>query len=190
VELLKTVLHSKLNLEMAATPEMVEIACRLKPQECTLVPEKRQELTTEGGLDVAKDLANLTAVCSRLQQAGIEVSLFIDPDPRQVAAAARCGVPLVEMHTGLYSLATGSAQVQELKRLAAAGQAAKTQGLRLNAGHGLNYANVAAVAGIPGIEDLNIGHSIISRAVMVGLQTAVIEMLAMIGFGSAGPFGG
>lgn len=181
VEELRRTVKTKLNLEMAATDEMVAIACRIRPDESTLVPEKREELTTEGGLDVVGHQAKIAVVVSRLKQAGIVVSLFIAPDPEQVRAAAETGADFVEMHTGAYAHARGADQTaRELGVLAAAAQQARSLGLRVNAGHGLTYANVAAVAAIPEVEDLNIGHNIIARAALAGLDRAVRDMLALI----------
>ncbi len=181
VEELRKVVKTKLNLEMAATDEMVAIACRIRPDESTLVPEKREELTTEGGLDVAGQRPKIAAAVKRLKQAGITVSLFITPDPEQVQAAAEVNADFVELHTGAYAHAQGAARTgQELGRLAAAARQARGLGLRVNAGHGLTFANVAAVARLPEVEDLNIGHNIIARAALVGLDRAVRDMLALI----------
>ncbi len=181
VELLRRVVKSKLNLEMAATEAMAEVACALKPDECTLVPEKRQELTTEGGLNAAGQVPHLQAFCRRLRAAGITVSLFIDPEPGQVAAAAEIGADFVELHTGAYSRAQAEADIErEYQKLTAAAEAARGRGLRINAGHGLTYRNVLPVAKLPGVEDLNIGHNIIARAVLVGLMQAVREMRDLV----------
>lgn len=188
VELLRASVQSKLNLEMAATDEMVGIACRLKPEMATLVPEGRHEVTTEGGLDVAGQEARLTEVVRRLQEAGIYVSLFIDADPKQVEAAARVGAQACELHTGPYAHAfhaagrdieTGPAQA-ELRKLGAAGAAITAAGMRFNAGHALNYVNVQPVVALPEIRELHIGHAIVSRAVFVGLRQAVAEMKRLI----------
>jgi len=179
VHRLRRTVKTKLNLEMAATDEMVAVACRVRPDESTLVPEKREELTTEGGLDAAGLKAKIAAAVGRLKQAGIVVSLFITPDPGQVQAAAETGADFVELHTGAYAHSQGQAETErELARLAAAAKQARSLGLRVNAGHGLTYANVAAVAAIPEVEDLNIGHNIIARAALVGLDRAVRDMLA------------
>ncbi len=178
VEQLRRVVATKLNLEMAATDEMVKIASRLKPEESTLVPEKREELTTEGGLDAAGQKSRLRLVCQKLKDAGIVVSLFIDPEERQIAAAAEIGADYIELHTGEYARAKGAEP--ELRTLHIAAQTAQDKGLKVNAGHGLNYTNVGAVARIKGVEDLNIGHNIIARAALVGLDQAVREMLAAI----------
>lgn len=170
-------LNTRLNLEMAVTAEMLEIACRLKPADCCLVPEQRQELTTEGGLDVAGNAGAITAACRQLLDAGIRVSLFVDPDPAQIDAAGKTGVPAVELHTGNYADArdAGSAAA-ELERIRATAEYAREQGLIVNAGHGLNYDNVSAVAALQPIVELNIGHAIIAQAVFTGLGAAVSEM--------------
>jgi pyridoxine 5-phosphate synthase len=181
VDLLRQVVKTKFNLEMAPTDEMVGIACRLKPDECTLVPEKRQELTTEGGLDAAGQTERLRAVVQRLRAANIVVSLFIEPDLRQLEAARTVEAQVVELHTGRYASARGDMAVEkEYARLLSGAEAALSLGLRVNAGHGLNYRNVKPVADITGMEDLNIGHAIISRSVFVGLDLAVREMLSLV----------
>lgn len=181
IELLRQVVQTKFNLEMAPTDEMVAIACRVKPDECTLVPEKRQELTTEGGLDAAGQTERLRAVVQRLRATGITVSLFIEPDLRQIEAARAVEAQVVELHTGRYAHARGDLLIEkEYARLLTGAEAALAHGLRVNAGHGLNYRNVKPVADISGMEDLNIGHSIISRAVFVGLDLAVREMLSLV----------
>jgi len=177
IELLQAMLHTRLNLEMAVTDEMVDIACELKPVACCLVPEKRQELTTEGGMDVAGDLARMKQSCLALSNAGIEVSLFIDPEIEQIDAALACGAPVVELHTGRYADAeTKVEQQQQLERIRQAAHYAAAHGLQVNAGHGLHYHNVAAICHIPEIVELNIGHSIIARAVLCGLEQAVRDM--------------
>ncbi len=177
VKVLRQIVTSRLNLEMAAADEIVAFACDLKPDEATLVPEKRQELTTEGGLDVVGNEATVARAVQRLKGAGIEVSLFIDPDARQVEAGRLLGVQAVEFHTGRYAEARGADdRARELEALAGAAAFAKEQGLHVHMGHGLNYTNVRAVAAIPGVEELNIGHSIVARAVLVGLERAVREM--------------
>ena len=174
VELLAQTLQTRMNLEMAATEEMVGIACRIKPPHCCLVPEKREELTTEGGLDVAGNKAWIAQCCQRLGQAGIEVSLFIDADEEQIAAARECGAPAIEIHTGGYADAeTVDEQQQELARIRSGVAFALEQGLVVNAGHGLHYHNTLPIAEIPGINELNIGHSIIARAAITGLDEAV-----------------
>jgi pyridoxine 5-phosphate synthase len=177
VRLLRQLITSRLNLEMAVADEIVAIACDVKPDEATLVPEKRQELTTEGGLDVVANEAAVAAAVRHLRKAGIEVSLFLDPDVRQIETAKVLGVHAVEIHTGRYADARGaSARARELEALRAAAEFAREQGLHLHMGHGLNYSNVQAVARLPGVEELNIGHSIVARAILVGLERAVREM--------------
>ena len=180
VELLKQTVRSRLNLEMAATEEMVSIALRIQPDMVTLVPERREEVTTEGGLDVATQLETLSDMIQRLQAAGIPVSLFVDPDPGQLKACAQSGARWVELHTGTYAEADWTAQPQELARLTEATASARSMGLRVNAGHGLTYQNVEPIAAIEGMEELNIGHTIIARALAVGLKDAVSEMRALI----------
>jgi len=176
VEILRRTVQTILNLEMAATASMLEIALRIQPDVCTLVPEKREEKTTEGGLEVAGDEERLTTYIRQLRDANRRVSLFIDPAPDQVRAAARVKAHLVELHTGDYCNARGEAQLHELERLADAARLAEEQGLAVAAGHGLSYPDVGPVAAIPQIEELNIGHGIISRAVLVGMDLAVREM--------------
>ncbi len=170
----------KLNLEMAATAAMVGKALAVRPHDVCLVPERREELTTEGGLDVAAQRAILREGVKRLQGAGIRVSLFIDPDARQVEASADVGADFVELHTGTYCDAAGGAAERELRRIAAASALARTVGLRVNGGHGLRLDNVDAVAALPEIVELNIGHSIVARAVLVGMSAAVREMRARL----------
>ncbi|MHB8257489.1 MAG: pyridoxine 5'-phosphate synthase [Acidiferrobacterales bacterium] len=177
VELLKGVLQTRMNLEMAVTPEMVEFAVRLRPQECCLVPERRAELTTEGGLDVAGHRDRIAKACARLADAGVHVSLFIDPEVPQIEAAAAAGAPVIEIHTGHYADAlTDQERNDELGRIAIAVDRGRELGLQVNAGHGLNYHNVQPIAAIPEIVELNIGHAIVARALFVGLQDAVREM--------------
>lgn len=176
VELLQRVLTTRLNLEMAITDEMLGIAVRLKPADCCLVPEKRAELTTEGGLDVAASTDKVADACEQLAAAGVRVSLFIDPEPAQLEAARSAGAPLVELHTGRFADSRGDTARQELVRLIEAARLGASIGLQVNAGHGLHYHNVQAVAAIPEIEELNIGHAIIARAVFSGLYEAVREM--------------
>ena len=172
-----TELRTHMNLECAVTDEMLDIAIRTAPRDVCLVPEKREEVTTEGGLDVAGQLADVKAACNRLGEAGIRVSLFIDPDIRQLDAAVEAGAPVVELHTGSYADAPDEAATEaELERLRLAATHGASKGLVVNAGHGLHYANVSAVAAIPEIDELNIGHSIIARAVFDGLTVAVSEM--------------
>jgi pyridoxine 5-phosphate synthase len=184
VRRLREVTHVKLNLEMAATDEMVAIACRIRPEMAMLVPEGRQEITTEGGLDIARQEARLADVVSRLAEAGIVVSVFIDADPRQAEAAQRIGAAVCEVHTGPYATAfhacgrdAGSAAVTaELAKIATAGEAIRAHGMCFNAGHGLNYFNVEPVARLAKIGELHIGHAIVSRAVFVGMREAVRTM--------------
>ncbi len=170
------VMRTHMNLEMAVTDEMLGIAEKLKPTDVCLVPEKREELTTEGGLDVASQSDKVGDACARLADAGIRVSLFVDPDPAQLDAAAAASAPVVELHTGAYAEVEGREQQVELERLESAAKHAADIGLIVNAGHGLHYGNVAAIARIPQIVELNIGHSIIARAVFDGLTTAVRDM--------------
>lgn len=177
VRLLRQVVTSRLNLELAAVDEIVAIACDVKPDEATLVPERRQELTTEGGLDVVTHEAVVARAVKNLQAAGIEVSLFIDPDVRQIETARLLGAHAVEIQTARYSEArTAEAVANELRALQEATAFAREQGLEVHMGHGLNYVNVQVIARIKGVEELNIGHSIVSRAVLVGLDRAVREM--------------
>lgn len=173
---IKEVMRTHMNLEMAVTDEMLGIAAKIGPQDCCLVPEKRQELTTEGGLDVAGQQDRLRDACAQLAESGIRVSLFIDPDPAQLDAAVAVGAPVVELHTGAYADAEGEGQANELQRIVDAAAHGDDIGLIINAGHGLHYGNVAAVASIPQIVELNIGHAIIARAVFDGLSTAVSDM--------------
>jgi pyridoxine 5-phosphate synthase len=180
VEMLIDILQTRMNLEMAATDEMLAIATRIAPADCCLVPERRQELTTEGGLDVAGNQARLTEYCAALAEAGVKVSLFIDADPRQLEAAAAVAAPAVEIHTGHYADQRGAAQVEELARIAAAVARGTDLGLQVNAGHGLDYHNVRAVAAIDGVKELNIGHAIVCRALFTGLAEAVAEMKRLI----------
>ncbi|HHO69006.1 MAG TPA: pyridoxine 5'-phosphate synthase [Gammaproteobacteria bacterium] len=177
VELLDGILQTRMNLEMAVTEEMLDIACRIRPADCCLVPERREELTTEGGLDVAGQLPRIRDACQRLAEAGVRVSLFIDAEPAQVEAALEAGAPCIEIHTGHFADATGShARQAELQRIAQAVQLGDGLGLRVNAGHGLHYHNVGEVAAMPAVRELNIGHAIIARALFTGLGEAVREM--------------
>ncbi len=170
------VMQTHMNLELAVTDEMLGIACEFAPSDCCLVPERREELTTEGGLDVAGPLQRVREACARIGDAGIRVSLFIDPDERQLEAAVACGAPVVELHTGAYAEADGVARTAELQRVADAAAFGDRLGLVINAGHGLNYDNVGEIAAIPQIVELNIGHAIVSRAVFDGLAVAVADM--------------
>jgi pyridoxine 5-phosphate synthase len=188
VERLRELTHIKLNLEMAATPEMVAIARRIKPEMAMLVPEGRHEITTEGGLDVASQEKSLKGRVARLRDAGIVVSVFIDPDVRQVEAAKRIGVSVCEVHTGPYAHAfhakgrdaESPAVVSQLKKIGRAGERIRALDMRFNAGHALNYFNVEPVARLPGVRELHIGHAIVSRAVFVGIREAVREMKRLI----------
>ncbi len=177
VDMLRDILLTRMNLEMAVTDEMLAIAERIRPQDCCLVPERREELTTEGGLDVAGQTERMREACSRLAAAGVRVSLFIDADTQQIEAAKAVGAPVIEIHTGHFAGAEGAEQQQrELAKVVQATQLGLELGLQVNAGHGLNYQNVQAIAAIPGISELNIGHAIIARAVSSGLEEAVREM--------------
>ena len=181
VEILRRLLQTRMNLEMAVADDIVAFACRIRPHECCLVPERRQELTTEGGLDVIAGQKKITAVCSRLAEAGMRVSLFVDPDPDQIEAAAKTGAPTIEIHTGHYASAeTDEVLRGELVRIEQAVQQGQDLRLQVNAGHGLHYHNVQAIASIPGISDLNIGHAIIARALFTGMKEAVREMKRLI----------
>jgi pyridoxine 5-phosphate synthase len=177
---LREQLSVPLNLEMAASSEIVAIALDVKPDEVCLVPEKRQELTTEGGLDVEAHYDQLAPVVQRLSDAGIVVSLFIDPEPRQIAAAARLKAPVIELHTGTFCDANDMCASAELARLITASEQAHALGLQVNAGHGINLINIASIMRIPHLDTLNIGHSIVARSVFVGLPAAVSEMLVSI----------
>jgi pyridoxine 5-phosphate synthase len=180
VHLLRETIRSHLNLEMAATAEMVKIALSVKPDYVTLVPERREEVTTEGGLDVVGQLAQITDAVKKLQASGIPVSLFIDADTAQIEAAVRATAQFIELHTGTYAETKGAAQQTELAKLAEGCRQAIALGLRVNAGHGLTYWNVQPVAQLTGMEELNIGHTIISRAALVGMERAVREMKDLI----------
>jgi len=176
VRVLRGLLKTHMNLEMAVTDEMIRIAGEVRPADCCLVPEKREEITTEGGLDVAGQIPRLTEATRVLGSHGIRVSLFIDPDPRQIEAAAQIGAPVVELHTGAYAEHEGAQQATELERLRAGARLASGLGITVHAGHGLNYHNVQPVAAIRDIVELNIGHSIIARAVFDGLAVAIRDM--------------
>jgi len=188
VRRLRELVHIKLNLEMAATEEMIGIACKLRPEMAMLVPEGREEITTEGGLDVAGLETKLAPAVARLTDAGIVTSVFIDALPEQIDAAARIGAKVCEIHTGPYAHAfyakgrdpEGPAVVAELAEIRAAGEAVRAHGMRFNAGHALNYFNVQPVAALPGVRELHIGHAIVSRAVFVGLREAVRQMKALL----------
>lgn len=176
VRLCQQALQTRLNLEMAATEQMVKIAIEVRPADCCLVPERRAEVTTEGGLDVAGQEQSLKPICARLAAAGIRVSLFIDPEANQLDAAIRVGAPVVELHTGAYAEAVGEARARELERVRSAAAQGARVGLTVHAGHGLNYHNVAPIAAIPEIIELNIGHAIVARAIVDGMGAAVAEM--------------
>jgi pyridoxine 5-phosphate synthase len=178
VNLLKETVHVKLNLEMSLVPEIVEIGLKVSPDQATLVPEKRQEITTEGGLNLAHESDRIANVVKRLKDKGVFVSAFIDPDETQVKLSRDLGFDAIEMHTGEYANASGLEQVKQLDRLIAAGKLARSLDLRLHAGHGLNYLNVGPVARIADMRELNIGHAIVSRAVFIGLREAVRLMKA------------
>ena len=180
VELLMRTVTVKTNMEFGCAQEIVDIACKAAPTWGLLVPEHREEVTTEGGLDVAADQGRVAAAIQQLKEHNILVSLFIDPDPHQVEAAAKLGADAVELHTGPYALATREAVSLELNRLTVAGKATTDLRMRLHAGHGLNYTNVRPVARIPNMIELNIGHSVVSRAIMVGMREAVAEMRRLL----------
>ena len=181
VRILRQTIQTRMNLEMAVTDEMLDIAIELKPQFCCLVPEKREEVTTEGGLDVAGQQDKMAVAVERLARAGILVSLFIDPDHRQIDAAVAVGAPYIEIHTGAYAEATGELAVKaELHRIAVAATYAAGKGLKVNAGHGLTYHNVQPIAALPEMYELNIGHAIIGQAVMSGLPAAVADMKVLM----------
>ena len=177
---LRAALQTRMNLELAATDAMIAVARDIRPHDCCLVPERRQELTTEGGLDVVAQAARLKDCCAALGEAGIRVSLFIDPEPAQLEAAFEAGAPVVELHTGAYAESTGERQAVELMRLVEAAQFGSRIGLAIHAGHGLHYHNVQPVAAVPEIVELNIGHAIVARAVVEGIGAAVREMKALM----------
>ncbi|OEY66910.1 pyridoxine 5'-phosphate synthase [Marinobacter sp. X15-166B] len=181
VRLLKETINTKMNLEMAVTEEMLTFAEEIRPQCVCLVPETREELTTEGGLDVIGQEARVTKACARMAAIGAEVSLFVDPDPAQIDAAVRCGAPVIELHTGEYAAAESVDAVEKaFQAIAEAVAYARSQGLIVNAGHGLHYHNTQRIAAIPGINELNIGHAIVARAVFTGLNEAVRDMRAIL----------
>ncbi len=180
VRALRGLLATRMNLEMANTEPMMALAIEVRPADCCLVPERRAELTTEGGLDVRAASSAVRKACERLNAAGIRVALFIDPDPAQIDAAGECGAAVVELHTGEYAEASGAAQAHELERLRAAARHAAQRRLIVHAGHGLNYRNVQPIAAIPEITELNIGHAIIAQAIFSGLPAAVRDMIALL----------
>ena len=177
LRILRQTVTVKLNLEMACEPEIIEIACEVRPDQATLVPERREEITTEGGLDVRARRDRVAHAVERLREAGVSVSLFLDPDPRQIEEALRFTVDAIELHTGQYALAApGAAQEKERTNVKEVGALVRQAGLTLHAGHGLTYRNVRPIAAIEGMHELNIGHSIVARALMVGFEEAVREM--------------
>jgi pyridoxine 5-phosphate synthase len=180
LEVLLRTVQTRVNLEMAVTDAMLDLAVRHRPSDCCLVPEKREELTTEGGLDVAGQVPRIAVACRRLAEHGIRVSLFIDPDPDQVDASAAAGAPVVELHTGAYAEAEGAAAARELERVRSAAARAHAAGLTVHAGHGLNYHNVTPIAAIPTIVELNIGHAIVAQSVFDGMASAVGKMKALM----------
>ncbi len=186
LERLKAAMQTHMNFEMAVTEEMLAIAGKICPSDCCLVPEKREELTTEGGLDVAGQLDKVTAACAALAKNNIRVSLFIDPESAQLDAAKKAGAPVVELHTGAYADASGPAQAKELQRVVSAAAYGKKIGLIVNAGHGLHYENVGPIAAIPEIVELNIGHAIVARAVFDGFPLAVSEMKRLMNAARSG----
>ena len=181
VRSLRKTQRTRMNLEMANSPDVVAVALDVVPDEVCMVPERRMELTTEGGLDVAGKFAELEPTVRALRDKGVEVSMFIDPEIRQVEASARIGAPYIELHTGAYANAAGTARAEELQRIRTAAREAAKLGLKVNAGHGLDYGNLADILAIPELDTLNIGHSIVCRSVFVGLENAVREMLRLIG---------
>ena len=181
VEIIRPQLRTRMNLEAAVTQEMIDFSCKIKPEDSCLVPERRHELTTEGGLDVVKYFTQVQAAVRQLQAEGIRVSLFIDPEADQIQAAAEIGAPVIELHTGRYAEAHDEAgQRSELERVQVAVQEGVKRGLKVNAGHGLHYSNTQAIAAIPDIAELNIGHAIVAHAVFVGWKNAVSEMKALM----------
>ena len=184
---LRPLIKTRMNLECAVTPEMLNIACQVKPHDVCLVPEKREEVTTEGGLDVIGHFAAVKAATTQLQNAGIRVSLFIDPEEKQIQAAKDVGATVVELHTGRYADLDGDAQVQELERIRKAAQFGVNLGLRVNAGHGLHEGNVLPIAAIAELSELNIGHAIVAEALFKGWQKAIMDMKALIVRGRAKP---
>ncbi len=176
VRALRPLIQTRMNLEMALTDEMLAIALDVRPHDCCLVPERRAEVTTEGGLDVASHIERIGDACRRLGAAGVRTALFIDPDERAVRASHAAGVPVIELHTGTYAEASGAERARELERLATAARLGASLGLEVHAGHGLHYHNVQPVAAIPQIVELNIGHAIVARALFTGFAAAVAEM--------------
>src|SRR5687768_1585247 len=181
VELLRQTISTRLNVEMAATDEMASIAARIKPYQVTLVPERPQELTTEGGLDVVAHAADITSFIERMRDAGVQVSIFLDPELAQVRKAKEVGADAIEINTGRYAEASGVTAANELARIRGAATAGAAAGIEVLAGHGLNYVNVIPIAAIPEIVELNIGHSIVSRAALTGMDRAVRDMVALLG---------
>jgi pyridoxine 5-phosphate synthase len=177
---LRPLLQTKMNLEMAATDEMVDIALKVLPQDVCLVPERREERTTEGGLDVVGNQGRIAEICDRLGDAGIRVSLFVAPDIEQIEAAKQAGAPVIEIHTGHFSDTSGTVQLHELERIRQAARHAQELGLIVNAGHGLNIHNVHNIAAIPGMKELNIGHAIVAHALFVGWEYAIREMKSLM----------
>jgi pyridoxine 5-phosphate synthase len=180
VQMLAGMLTTRMNLEMAATPEMIAFACQVRPADCCLVPERRAELTTEGGLDVISGGSALRAHCEQLRAAGIRVSLFIDADHAQIEAAVACGAPVIELHTGRYADTAGAEQARELQRVRSAARFGADRGLIVHAGHGMNYQNVAPIAAIREIVELNIGHAIVAQALFDGFSQAVRAMKTLM----------
>jgi pyridoxine 5-phosphate synthase len=180
VRTLRGLLQTRMNLEMAVTDEMLVIAAEVRPADCCLVPERRAELTTEGGLDVRSELARIGEAVRHLKSAGVRVALFIDPEAPQIEAAARSGAPVIELHTGAYAEASGARQAVELERLASAARLGSGLGLEVHAGHGLNYRNVQPVAALSEVVELNIGHALVAQALFVGLAAAVREMKSLM----------
>lgn len=181
VYVLREVLQTRMNLEMAIREDMLSFAEKVRPEHCCLVPERRQELTTEGGLDVAGHVSEVKHACERLANVGIEASLFIDPDPRQIEAAVRARASTIELHTGRYAnVEEGATKDQALEEIILAAKEAAAAGLQVHAGHGLHYRNVSHIAAIPQLKELNIGHSIIARAILVGMESAVREMKGLM----------
>jgi pyridoxine 5-phosphate synthase len=182
---LRPLIKTRMNLECAVTPEMLDIACKIQPHDVCLVPEKRQEVTTEGGLDILSHFDAVKAATTQLKNAGIRVSLFIDPDEKQIKAAKDCGASVIELHTGRYAEETGAVQLAELERIQKAAQYGVSIGLRVNAGHGLNEDNVLPIAAIAELSELNIGHAIVAEAVFKGWQKAITDMKSLMVQGRA-----